>query len=66
MNELMADFTDVQVCKTQFCPLHSSYEVTRKDRLFKNIQRMQQLKVTFSLSLIYSTVYIVFTRATLC
>jgi len=25
--------------------LSSSYEVTRKDRLFKNIQRMQQLKV---------------------
>jgi len=24
-----------------------SYEVTRKDRLFKNIQRMQQIKVVF-------------------
>lgn len=24
-----------------------SYEITRKDRLFKNIQRMQQIKVSY-------------------
>ena len=33
--------------------LSSSYEVTRKDRLFKNIQRMQQLKVMLCLCLHY-------------
>jgi len=36
------------------CLLSSSYEVTRKDRLFKNIQRMQQLKVTFLKSFFFS------------
>jgi len=32
--------------------------VTRKDRLFKNIQRMQQIKVMFMLSYHWQTVII--------
>ena len=44
-----------------FCILFSyfrSYELTRKDRLFKNLQRMQQIKVCLFLFCLMTLDYI--------
>ena len=38
---------DMLYSSIKFSFTSRSYEITRKDRLYKNVQRMQQIKVVF-------------------